>query len=109
MIYRAHLLSPEAPWGLREVPDGGLVVDRAGRILAAGPFEAMAAAHADDEVLDLRPHWILPGLIDLHSHLPQYECVALDGLELMPWLETHIFPAEARFQDPEVAARAAER
>ena len=109
MIYRAHLLSPEAPWGLREVPDGGLVVDRAGRILDSGPFKAMAAAHADDEVLDLRPHWLLPGLIDLHSHLPQYGCVALDGLELLPWLETHIFPAEARFKDPDVAARAAER
>ncbi len=107
MLYRAHLLSPEAPARLKDIPDGGLLVDGEGRIVDAGPFEAVAAAHPGAEVLDLRPHWILPGLVDLHSHLPQYECVALDGLELLPWLETHIFPAEARFRDPEVAAAAA--
>ena len=107
MLYRAHLLSPETPARLKDVLDGALVVDEGGRILAAGPFQAVAAAHPGQAVLDLRPFWILPGLIDLHSHLPQYECVAEDGLELLPWLETHIFPAEARFRDPEVAARAA--
>jgi len=107
VLYRAHLLSPEAPARLKDIPDGGLLVDVGGRILAAGPFQAVANEHPEAEVLDLRPFWILPGLIDLHSHLPQYECVALDGLELLPWLEQHIFPAEARFRDPEVAARAA--
>jgi len=107
VLYRAHLLSPGAPTRLEEVADGGLVVDAGGRILAAGPFPAVAAAHPREAVADLRPFWILPGLVDLHSHLPQYECVALDGLELLPWLETHVFPAEARFRDPEVAARTA--
>lgn len=107
MLYRAHLLSPEGAARLKDIPDGGLLVDEAGRIVEAAPFEAVAAAHPGAEVRDLRPCWILPGLIDLHSHLPQYECVALDGLELLPWLETHIFPAEARFRDPELAARAA--
>ena len=107
VLYRAHLLSPEAPARLKDIPDGGLLVDEGGLIVACGPFEAVAAAHPQAEIRDLRPHWILPGLIDLHSHLPQYECVALDGLELLPWLETHIFPAEARFRDPDVAAKAA--
>ncbi|BDU74387.1 guanine deaminase [Mesoterricola silvestris] len=107
MLYRAHLLSPDGSARLKEFADGGLLVDEAGRIVDAGAFEALEAAHPGAEVMDLRPHWILPGLIDLHSHLPQFECVALDGLELMPWLETHIFPAEARFRDSEVAARAA--
>jgi guanine deaminase len=107
VLYRAHLLSPEAPARLKDIPDGGLLVSDEGRILEAGPFEAVLAAHPGAEVRDLRPYWILPGLVDLHSHLPQYECVALDGLELLPWLETHIFPAESRFRDPEVAAKAA--
>jgi len=107
VLYRAHLLSPEAPARLKEFADGGLLVDEAGVIAGAGPFEALRAAHPGAEVKDLRPHWILPGLIDLHSHLPQFECVALDGLELLPWLETHIFPAESRFRDPDAASRAA--
>lgn len=109
MIYRAHLLSSSPDARLHHDPDGGLAVDGEGRILAAGPFPAVSAALPEEAVIDLRPRWILPGLVDLHSHLPQYPCVALDGLELLPWLETHVFPAESRFRDPERAARAARR
>lgn len=107
MLFRAHLLSPSATSGLRDLPDGAMVVDPAGSIVEVGPFAAVAAAHPLETIQDLRPHWILPGLVDLHSHLPQYEAVAMDGLELLPWLKEHIFPAEVRFEDPEWAARAA--
>ena len=107
MLFRAHLLSPDASAHLLEIPDGALLVDAAGRIAAVGPFDALAAAHPQEPCQDLRPLWILPGLVDLHSHLPQYEAVAMDGLPLLPWLETHIFPAELRFRDPELAAQAA--
>lgn len=107
MLYRAHLLSPSGAAGLREIPDGALVVEPDGVIAAAGPYPEVAAAHPGRELRDLRPWWILPGLVDLHSHLPQYPAVAMDGLELLPWLKNHIFPAELRFEDPELAARAA--
>jgi len=107
VLFRAHLLSPSESSGLRDIADGAMVVDPAGRIVEAGPFQAVAAAHPLEAVQDLRPHWILPGLVDLHSHLPQYEAVAMDGQELLPWLKEHIFPAEIRFEDPEWAARAA--
>ncbi len=109
ILYRAHLLDAPEPGRLRSIPDGALVVDDSGRIVDAGVFPALAPRHAGTEVRDLRPHWILPGLIDLHIHLPQYESVAMDGLELLPWLNTHIFPAEARFADAELAAKAARR
>jgi guanine deaminase len=84
-----------------------MVVDAAGRIVEVGAFPAVAAAHPGETVQDLRPFWIFPGLVDLHSHLPQYPAVAMDGLELLPWLNTHIFPAEIRFEDPDWAAQAA--
>jgi guanine deaminase len=90
-----------------EFPDGALVVDDGGLIRDLGAYDAVAAAHPQEPCQDLRPCWILPGLVDLHSHLPQYEAVAMDGLPLLPWLETHIFPAEMRFEAPGVAARAA--
>jgi guanine deaminase len=109
ILYRAHLLDAPDFGSLRSIPEGALVVDGAGRIADAGPFGDLAPRHAGVEIRDLRPHWILPGLVDLHVHLPQYECVALDGLELLPWLETHIFPGEARFADAAVARSAAER
>ncbi len=109
MLIRAPLLSAPAFRQLRFEPDGGLAVDGKGRIADAGPFPEVAARHPGEPVEDLRPCWILPGLVDLHAHLPQYEAVAADGLELLPWLERHIFPAEARFADPAHAHRTARR
>jgi guanine deaminase len=99
VLIRASLLSAPTPHRLQFEADGGLVVDGQGSIADAGAFEAVAARHPGLALEDLRPCWILPGLIDLHSHLPQYEAVAADGLELLPWLERHIFPAEERFAD----------
>ncbi len=109
MLYRAHLLNPASPHRLEDIPDGLMQVDADGRIGLVGPFEAVAALCPSEPVEDLRPHWILPGMVDLHVHLPQHEAVAMDGLELLPWLETFIFPAEARFADTAVAQRAAAR
>jgi guanine deaminase len=84
-------------------------VDAAGRISEIGDYEALAPRHAGEPIQDLRPLWILPGMVDLHVHLPQHEAVAMDGLELLPWLETFIFPAEARFADGEFAVRSSAR
>jgi len=108
LLLRAHLLDAPDFGSLRSIPDGALLLDGVS-IMDAGRFEELAPRHAGIEVRDLRPHWILPGLIDLHVHLPQYESVAMDGLELLPWLETHIFPGEARFADTAVARAAGER
>lgn len=99
MLIRASLLSAPSLQELRFEADGGLVVDGKGSITDVGAFESVAARHPGLAIQDLRPFWILPGLVDLHAHLPQYEAVAADGLELLPWLERHIFPAEARFAD----------
>jgi guanine deaminase len=51
---------------------------------------------------------LLPGLVDLHAHLPQLPNAGLGaGLDLMTWLERYIFPLERRFDDAEDAARLA--
>lgn len=108
-ILRARLLSPAASDGLLDLPDGLLSLDAQGRIAEVGPAKDLLPRFTGVPVEDLRPCCILPGLVDLHVHLPQHEAVAMDGLELLPWLETFIFPAEARFADAEVARAAAAR
>ena len=45
----------------------------------------------------------LPGLVDLHTHLPQYEFAGQGAEALLPWLEKYTFPHEARFADAAVA------
>jgi len=52
--------------------------------------------------------WILPGFIDAHLHLPQWDRRGIDGLSLVEWHDRVVYPAEARFRDPSVAERLAE-
>jgi guanine deaminase len=50
---------------------------------------------------------LLPGMIDLHAHLPQIPNAGIGaGLDLLTWLERDIFPLERAF-DAEAAARVA--
>ena len=103
------LLSPSDPWSFRCVEDGCLAVDAAGRLMAAGDFADVSSRHPSAPVTDWRPAVILPGLVDLHSHVPQYSAVAMDGYDLLPWLERFIFPAEAAFADTQRARAEATR
>jgi guanine deaminase len=42
----------------------------------------------------------MPGLVDLHAHLPQLPNVGLGaGLDLLTWLERYIFPLERGFDE----------
>ena len=50
---------------------------------------------------------VLPGFVDTHVHSPQIDVIASYGSELLDWLTTHTFPAEARHADPVHAAAAA--
>ncbi len=103
--FRASLLSSSASGELWHMPDALLGISDEGRIEVLRPADPLPEA----PIVDLRPCWILPGMVDLHTHLPQLDAVALDGLELLPWLKTHIFPLEARFSDLNVAKSTAAR
>ena len=55
------------------------------------------------ELLNREEAVVLPGLIDLHTHLPQYEFAGQGAEALLPWLEKYTFPQESRFADDNVA------
>ena len=93
---RARLLTPLAAGGIRHEPDGLLLVDADGRLAVAGA----AAERPGDAAtaIDLRPWVVMPGMVDLHAHLPQVPSAGLGaGLELLAWLERYIFPLERGF------------
>jgi guanine deaminase len=95
-----HVIDAPA-WGrLRSWPDGAVVIE-SGRIAAVGPAEELRRAWPGTMWRvwpeDLRPV-ILPGLVDVHAHVPQYPAVARAESGLLPWLERHVFPTEARFR-----------
>jgi guanine deaminase len=99
---RARILSPLAARGTRHEPDGLVEVDSEGRISSV---EATApGSRAAAEAFDLRPLVLLPGLVDLHAHLPQLPNAGLGaGLHLLTWLRRYIFPLEREFDDEEAA------
>jgi guanine deaminase len=95
---RGRILTPLAAGGTRHEPDGLLVVDAAGRITFVGPAREPPAEAAT--AIDLRPWILLPGMVDLHAHLPQLPNAGLGaGLDLLTWLDRYIFPLERGFDE----------
>ena len=88
---------------LRWRPAHWLLIDQAGRIAAVQPD-----APGDDWFkCDHSGRLLLPGFIDTHVHSPQVDVIASWGTELLDWLNTYTFPAEARHADPAFARAAA--
>jgi len=73
------------------VCDGGLI---------EGIFEELPERYSNIEVIDFGYKLIIPGLVDLHVHAPQftYRGLGMD-LELLPWLETYAYKEEAKYAD----------
>src|SRR5438552_8876695 len=118
---RGRVLTPLAAGSIADHRDGVVEVGADGRISWLGDASSWAARQSGArlpggatapveplEPIDLRPLVLLPGMVDLHAHLPQLPNAGLGaGLDLLTWLDRYIFPLERRFDDAEDAARLA--
>ena len=105
-VLRARVLTPLAAGGTLHEPDGLLEVDAAGRLASVGPAAARPAEA--DAAIDLRPWVVMPGMVDLHAHLPQFPNAGVGfALDLLTWLDRLTFPTERAWADPAVAERLA--
>ncbi len=103
-ILRTGLLTPLAAGGTRHLPDALVGVDAAGRLERLEPWPSDAPL---ERYVDRTGMLALPGLVDLHVHLPQLPNAGLGaGMRLLEWLERYIFPLERAF-DRETAERLA--
>lgn len=85
----------------REIPDGGLFI-RDGFIEQVGPTSELP--DTADEVLDLKNHIVLPGLINTHHHFYQTltrVVPAAQDANLFKWLKT-LYPIWARLQPEDI-------
>ena len=92
---------------LRGWQRGAIIVEN-GRIAAVGDYDDLRRIQRSTPVrwIDRGAVAIFPGLIDCHTHLPQYSAVARGESELLPWLRQHIFPVEREFTGPKARAEA---
>lgn len=93
---------PMAP--RNEVLSGYSLAIANGRISALLPREEAAQLNPAQE-LELPDHAVLPGLINAHGHAAMSLLRGYaDDYPLMPWLEDHIWPAEAAHVSEDFAA-----
>ena len=74
-----------------ETVENGYLVCEEGR--CAGVFRELPQAYRALPLVDCGGKLVVPGLVDLHVHAPQYAFRGLGmDLELLEWLNTHTFP-----------------
>ena len=72
-----------------------------------GVFKELPEQFVNLPLTDCGDQMIIPGLIDLHIHAPQFSFRGLHmDLELLDWLNTNTFPEEARYKDLDYAKKA---
>ncbi|MEM6544666.1 MAG: TRZ/ATZ family hydrolase [Pseudomonadota bacterium] len=96
-VIQPRYLVPIEPLGVAW--EGKAVAVREGQIAAILDLAELAEWEWD-ECFDLSDHALLPGLVNAHGHSPMTLLRGFaDDLALQPWLENHIWPAEAAHVD----------
>lgn len=74
--------------------------------LCQGVYDSLPKELSSAEIKDYSGDLILPGMVDLHLHAPQYgfRGTKMD-LELLDWLNVNTFPEEAKYQNLDYAER----
>ncbi len=75
--------------------------------VSKGVFRSLPEEYAHLPLSDRTGKLIIPGLVDLHIHAPQfaYRGLGMD-MELLDWLNAYAFPEEAKYNDLAYAERA---
>lgn len=87
------------------VCEHGYLVCRDGR--TEGVYQTLPFKLGGNPIRDYGDCLIIPGLVDLHIHAPQYSFRGLGmDMELLEWLETNTFPEEAKYKNQEYTKKA---
>ncbi|MCL2067241.1 MAG: amidohydrolase family protein [Treponema sp.] len=74
---------------------------------SAGVFPSLPECYAGLRLVDYSPYLIIPGLVDLHIHAPQFAFRGLGmDLQLLDWLERRAFPEEGKYANLEYTRKA---
>lgn len=103
-ILKGNICFSEDVHTLKTLKDGYLLCE-GGK--TKGVFETLPEEYKDYPLEDCKDQLIIPGLVDLHIHAPQYSFRGLGmDLELLDWLNTNTFPEEAKYRDLDYARKA---
>jgi len=99
ILIRARWVVPVEPNGVLE---NHAVAIHNGRIADIVSSDTASTKYRASEVIDLPHHVLIPGLVNAHTHAAMSLFRGLaDDLPLMDWLQNHIWPAEAKWVNPD--------
>ena len=103
-VLKGNIMFSESKTELAAYPDSFLVCEDG---VCGGVFEELPDQYKDFPLFDYGSKIIVPGLVDMHIHAPQfsYRGTGMD-LELLDWLNTQAFPEETKYADEEYAKEA---
>lgn len=79
----------------------GAVAIRDSQIVAVGPSDELAARYTAETTVNCQNQYILPGLVNAHTHVPMTLLRGLaDDLRLDVWLMGYMMPTEREFVNP---------
>jgi 5-methylthioadenosine/S-adenosylhomocysteine deaminase len=86
-----------------ELIENGFISIKDGAISALGSMADLPDSGEAKKTIDASSHLVMPGLVNTHTHAPMslFRGMA-DDLNLMTWLNEHIFPAEAKSVNQEM-------
>ena len=100
-VIRADICYSTSPQRVEALENGYLVCEE-GR--CAGVFSDLPQRYQSLPLVDCAGQLVVPGLVDLHVHAPQYAFRGLGmDLELLEWLNSHTFPEESKYSDLDYA------
>lgn len=91
-------------FGTFEAVNDGYIVIKDNKVNCV--YKELPQEFSNVKIIDYSNSLIIPGLIDLHLHAPQFPNIGL-GLdkELIPWLESYTFPEESKYNNLEYAKK----
>ena len=97
LVIHGDICYSESP-GTLFCMEGGYLVCEDG--VSQGVFASLPEQYEELPLLDHEDKLILPGLVDLHMHAPQFSFRGLGmDFELLEWLETYTFPEESKYRN----------
>ena len=103
-VLKGNIVHTPTP-GQLDIHENGYLVCEDG--VCRGCFDELPERCAKWEIVDCGDKLILPGLVDMHVHAPQYAyCGTGMDYDLMEWLQKMAFPEEARYSDLKYAKAA---
>lgn len=102
-ILKGNIIYSESLEDIKYISKGYLVCNN-GKVESV--YEMLPSDDENTPVIDYGDRIIIPGLVDLHTHAPQYSFRGFGmDLELIDWLNQNTFPEEAKYTDEEYAKK----